>query len=159
RSGELGDQRLGLAHVRRLETLREPAEDPRQELVSISALALSSPEPSQADRRAELAALGVLLLRDAERLSETRLRLCGRGPLSAALRAGRAGRRPSRGWRSASRLLEQDRPSQPRDLGGPVELSAGLAERVGLGKARQRLLVLPEVAVRLGERHELLGES
>ena len=66
-------QRLGLLQVGGLKAFSEPAVDRRQQLMGLSALALLSPQPTQAHHRPQLQGVGLLAAGEIEGLRTTPL--------------------------------------------------------------------------------------
>ena len=71
---QLVEQRLGLLQVERVEAFGEPAEDRSQKFAGLVPLALITPEPCEAHRRAQFEGLCLLLARNRKRTFEMRFR-------------------------------------------------------------------------------------
>jgi hypothetical protein len=73
---QLIQQRLSLLQIERVEALGEPAVDRREKIAGLLSLALITPQPSQAHRRAQFPRLCLLRAGDGERALEAGFGFC-----------------------------------------------------------------------------------
>jgi hypothetical protein len=71
---QLGEQRLSLFQIERVEAFGEPVVDRREKIVGLLSLPLITPEARQARRRPQLLGLCLLLAGNSERALEIGLR-------------------------------------------------------------------------------------